>query len=79
MRKATNLSRSIKKIMHDGETLRVYYTSGCTYDYEDVSDHLVDGLLKTDEPARYILDKIKAGREAVPVAYNTPFPRLAWD
>ena len=79
MRKATNLSKSIAKIMHDGETLRVFYTSGCTYDYDDVSDHLVDGLLNTEEPARYMLEQIKAGRTAVPVAFNAPFPRLAWD
>jgi hypothetical protein len=79
MREATNLSRSIARILHDGATLRIFYTSGATWDYDDVSDHLVDGLLKSEEPARFIIDRIKDGRQPVPVEDNTPFPRQAWD
>ena len=69
----------IKTVWHDGTTLRVSYRNGGTYDYEDVSDELLEGLVQSSARAKFMIDRIRPGREVIPVVLGTPFPRLAWD
>lgn len=70
---------AICSILHDGATLRVFYRSGGTYDYEDVSDELVTGLIHAENASRYILERIRPDRQSIPVVPGEPFPRLVWD
>jgi hypothetical protein len=78
-KKAGDGNDVIEALKHDGETLRVQFRGGGCYDYEDVSDELVTGLVQSKNRANFILERIRPDRLAVPVADNTPFPRLSWD
>ena len=70
---------AIRTLWHDGETLRIQYRGGGMYDYDDVSDELMTGLMQADNRARFILQRIRPDRDVVPVSPGTPFPRQAWD
>ena len=67
----------IKRIQHDGTTLRVIYNSGRCFDYDDVSDNLVSSLVHAESPSRFMLLKILPDRKAMPVNEDAPFPSRA--
>lgn len=72
-------SEAIKRIQHDGYTLRVHFAAGSVYEYDDVSDAMVDNLVKAEFPSRYLVRHIMPDRERVHVSAESPFPRLAWN
>lgn len=67
-------SKSIQCIVHNGEVLRVFYSSGAIFDYDDVSDQLVAGLVHAEQPARYMVDQIMPDRKGRPASKGDPLP-----
>ena len=74
-----DISCAIVRILHDGETMRVYYRSGGIYEYADISDDLVDNLAKAESPAAFMVRHIMPDRQAIPVVDGEAFPSRAWD
>ncbi len=70
---------AIARIKHDGTTLRVFFKAGTVYDVPDVSDELVNNLVKADNPGRYFVRSIMPDRDRVMVDADRPFPPNVWD
>lgn len=52
-------SSNIAAIGYEGNTLRVQFNNGRTYEYNDVPDHVIEGLTDADSKGQYFNAFIK--------------------